>query len=307
MDLRFAGYQSDASVHTRAGRIFAERLAALTGGRDGVSVTADITQQGRASTDLFAMLAAGEIGFCYYASSAQAGKVPLLGILDLPFAIHDRGKAFAALDGTVGRRLGEEVAAKTPYRLLGFWDNGFRHLSNAHRPLRRPEDCRGLRIRTLNSQIYQDVLAAIGFTPVVTDAKDLKRVVVSGEVDGQENPLTNLLLFGLGPYQPHVTMSAHVFGVALFLCNRAAYEGWTPALRQAVDEAAREATLAQRRFAADEDVSSRAELEKSGTRFVDLTAEEREVFRAAAAPVVQPRIDALDRELAERYLASQSG
>ncbi len=307
MDLTFAGYQSEASVHTRAGRVFAERLAALCSGEASLALMPDITQQGRASTDLFAMLAANEIGFCYYASSAQAGSVPLLGILDLPFAIHDRAKAFAALDGEVGARLSAEVAARTPFRLLGFWDNGFRHFSNARRPLRRPEDCRGLRMRTLNSQIYQDVLAAVGFTPVVTDAKDLPRVVASGEVDGQENPLTNLLHFGLNAYHPYVTVSAHIFGVALFLCNRTAYENWPADLRHAVDDAARAATLAQRRFAAEDDVTCRAELEKGGTRFVDLTPEERAAFRAAAAPVVQPRIDALDRELALRYLASQDG
>ena len=305
MRLRFAGYQSDASVHTRAGRLFAERLAALSGGEADVAITADVTQQGRASTDLFAMLAGNDIGFCYYATSAQAGSVPLLGILDLPFAIDDREKAFAALDGAVGKRLTAEVEAKTPYRVLGYWDNGFRHFTNARRPLRTPADCRGLRMRTLNSQMYQDVLAAIGFAPVVTDAKDLKRVVASGEVDGQENPLTNLLIFGLDVYQPHVTLSAHFFGVALFLCNRAAYEGWTPAIRRAVDEAAREATLAQRRFSAEEDVASRAELEKGGTQFVDLTTEERGAFREAVAHLVRPRLDALDRGLAERYLASQ--
>ena len=307
MDLRFAGYQSDASVHTRAGRVFADRLAALTGGAQRVAVTADITPEGHASTDLFAMLAAGEIDVCYYASSAQAGRVPLLGILDLPFAIADRAKAFAALDGDVGERLSREVAAKTPYHLLGFWDNGFRHFSNARRPLRTPADCRGLRMRTLSSQIYQDVLAAIGFVPVVTDAGELKRVVATGEVDAQENPLTNLLIFGLNAYHPHVTMSAHFFGIALFLTNRAAYESWPPALRQAVDAAAREATLAQRRFAAEDDVACRAELEKGGTHFVDLTAAERAAFQAAVAPLVQPRIEALDRGLAERYLASQAG
>lgn len=307
MELTFAGYQSEASVHTRAARVFAERLAAPGGGADRVSIIADITREGRPSSDLFAMLAANEIDFCHYASSALAGRVPLLGILDLPFAIDDRAKALAALDGDVGARLCAAIAAQTPYRLLGFWDNGFRHISNRLRPLRTPEDCRGLRLRTLDSRMYRGVLAAIGFTPVVTDAKDLPRVVASGEVDGQENPLTNLLLFGLNAYHPHVTMTAHVFGIALFLCNRAAYERWTPALRRAVDAAAREATLAQRRFAAEEDIICRAGLEKGGTRIVDLTPEERAAFRAAAAPVVQPRINALDRDLALRYLAGQGG
>ena len=110
--------------------------------------------------------------------------------------------------------------------MLGYWDNGLRHISNRLRPIRRPEDCRGMRIRTLENATYRKALAAIGFEPLMIDVKDLVRAVETNEVDAQENPLTNTVHFGLHRTHKHLTLTSHFHGVALLLANRA----WLEAL-----------------------------------------------------------------------------
>lgn len=306
MKLRFAGYQSENSVHTRAGRLFAERLPALCPEVETVEVRASVTDIGKGAWDLPSMVEGQEIDFCYFSTAGISDRVPALGVIDLPYTVSDRHRAFACLDGPLGRRLIADIESATPFKILGLWDNGIRHITNSERPLHGPEDCRGLRIRTLNNQLYRDIMAAVGFESMSTDPKDLKRVCASGEVHAQENPLTNLLHFGLWEYHRHVTMTAHVFGVGLFLCNRAAFDSWPATVQEAAFAAAGEASKANRAFAAQEDIDCRRELEAKGVAFVDLTADERAAFRDAAEPVVKPYRDKIDPGLVEEYIAAQA-
>jgi len=81
-------------------------------------------------------------------------------------------------------------------------------------------------------------------------------------VQSQENPLTNMFQFGLWEFQPFVTMTAHIFGVSLFLCNRDAFNKWPAAVQDVVRRAAREATLANRRYAAEPRTSANPQWRK---------------------------------------------
>ena len=99
---------------------------------------------GYGAPDLLAMVECGILGMCYFSTSYLADRVPELEIVDLPFLFGDSAHAYGALDGALGAHLTERIEAQTGYKNLGFWDNGFRHLSNSIRDVRTPEDCRGL-------------------------------------------------------------------------------------------------------------------------------------------------------------------
>ncbi len=289
--LRAAGYQGEASVHTRALRVLAERLA---GEGFAPGVAPDVTGQGRPATDLFAMTEGGEIELCYFASSYLAERVPALGLLDLPF----RSPSRAALDGALGERLRGEVAARTGFAVAGFWNNGARHLTNRFRPIRTPADCAGLSIRTMRSDLHQRTFAAMGFVPRYIDVKDYPGAVREGRVDAQENPLTNAVNFGVHATHPHLTLTGHFQGVTLVL----AHAGWLAALpapaRAAFDAAMAEATAAQARFAAAEDARCLTLLREAGVAVLGQGAFDRAAFARATAPVAQAALDALDPALA---------
>ena len=131
----------------------------------------------------------------------------------------DRERTRALLQGALGERLAAEVAPRTGYRVLGFWDNGPRNISNRLRPIRMPDDCEGIRIRTLPSAGHHATYRALGMEPVTIDIRDFVEAIASGKVDAQENPLTNVRQFGLQKYHRHVTITAHFQGIALLLCN----------------------------------------------------------------------------------------
>jgi TRAP-type transport system periplasmic protein len=296
MLLRCGGYQGDDSVHTRALRVLEADLRHAGSGVE-TELTPNITAGGRKASDLLAMVEGGDLDLCYFSSSYLAGRVPSLRVLDLPFLVTDRQRAYRALDGDLGNRLADDVSRKTGFRVLAFWDNGFRHFSNRLRPIRHPRDCLGLKIRTLDNALHQQVFRTLGFEPVTIDVKDMPAAIASGVVDAQENPLTNTLNFGLHRTHRHISMTSHFFGVALVLVNRASFDDWSADTRQLLGNAVATATRAQRGFAAGEDIDCLARLEADGCAIVSADAIDRPAFEAAVADIRDAEIARLDPAL----------
>lgn len=297
------GYQGERSIHTRALRALVGALgdAPFAG---ALTLEIDVTASGTTAQQLFDAVDGGGRQACYMASSYLTARVPSLAVLDLPFSVADREAAYAALDGEAGRMLVQDVERATSYRVLGFWDNGFRHLSNRLRPIRRVEDCQGLVIRTLDNQIYRDVFAALGFTPRSIDVRDFKAAVVGGAVDAQENPLTNLLGFGLEAYHRFVSLTGHFFGVALLVCHRPWFEGLPVAARTRLVDAARAATVQQRRWAAEEDATAGAILRERGVAVLRRGEIDVAGFEAACRTIRAREAARLEPALVKAYLGA---
>jgi TRAP-type C4-dicarboxylate transport system substrate-binding protein len=283
--LRLGGYQGENSVHTRALVRLADALAQMPNTGFDVALRSNITDDGHRAADLLAMTEDGRLELCYFASSYLAARVPSLGAFDLPFAATDRAAIYSELDGALGARVAADVAAATGYRVLACWDNGFRHFSNRLRPIRRPEDCRGLRLRTLDNTQHQRIFAALGFEPVAIDVKDLARAVARHEVDAQENPLTNTWNFGLHRTHRHVSLTSHFYGVALLLVNRAWFDALAAPAQAALRAAVTQATAAQREFAAADDARCLALLRQDGVTIVMPDEIDVDAFRKAVAGV----------------------
>lgn len=285
--LKFGGYQPPASIHNRAARRFGEGLERRLGDRIAFELIDSVLDLGHLSGDLPAMVETGELSFCYMSTVRFSEWVPELQLLELPYLIRDRGTAWAALDGELGQLFVRRLHATTPFRVIGLWDNGFRHLSNRVRPIRRPEDCRGLTIRTQLSDLHGEVFRAMGFEPIAADIKRFVAEIAGGPFDAQDNPLTNIYAFGVHRHHPYITLTGHFFGASFMIANQAHYEGWPRRVRAAVDEAAREATAWQRQLAAAEDEDVLARLDPRQNEVIALTGEED----AAFVRVVQPVID----------------
>ena len=279
--LRIGGYQGETSILTRALRHLAAALADSPGAHWQTEVIRDVTERGSRAVELLSMVEEGTIQVCYFASSYLAGRVAPLGVFDKPFGVVDRARIYTELDGDLGTRLAGDVARHTGYRVLGYWDNGFRHISNRLRPIRHPDDCRGMRIRTLDNAVYRQALAAMGFAPVTIDVKDLVRAVETHEVDAQENPLTNTVNFGLHRTHKHLSLTSHFYGVALLLANRAWLEALPPAMQSALAAAAADATAAQRQWAIAEDALCLERLRQDGVAVVPAEEIDLAAFRAA--------------------------
>src|SRR5215510_24982 len=172
--LKFGGYQEPASIHNRAAGRFGELLKRKLGDRVSFELIGNVHKIGRPSGDLVAMVENGEIDFCYLSTVRFAKWVPELKLLELPFVVEDRKAICAAFTNGFGDLVRRRMRERTPYRLLGLWDNGFRHLTNNVRPIRTPADCQGLRIRSQVSELHAEVFRAFGFEPIPVDVKQCK-------------------------------------------------------------------------------------------------------------------------------------
>lgn len=295
--VRMGGYQGPKSVHNRAAHILGRELAERSGGAYRLDLTENVTTLGRNSIELFDMVEGDELDLCYFASSYLVHRVPSLAVFDLPFQIGEREDIYPRLDGSLGRRIAADVAAATGFRVVGFWDNGYRHFSNGVRDLVGPADCNGLTIRTMNSEIHQQTFRALGMEPRFIDVKDFPEAVRTGAVDAQENPLTNTVNFKVFETHRHVTMTGHFYGVSLVLANAARIGAWPEEARQALGEAMKVATEAQRGFARQDDIDCLKVLEEAGVRVLKPGEFQRDAFARATRPVVEAQAGALDPAL----------
>jgi TRAP-type C4-dicarboxylate transport system substrate-binding protein len=291
------GYQPPASIHNQAARKFGEVLEQRLGDRIAFELIGSVLDLGRPSGDLPVMVETGELSVCYMSTVRFARWVPELQLLELPFLIRDRGAAWAALDGELGELFTRRLHETTPFRVLGLWDNGFRHLTNRVRPIHRPEDCRGLKIRTQMSELHGEVFRALGFVPMAADIKQFVAEIAGATFDAHDNPLTNIYTFGVHRHHRYITLSGHFFGASFLIVNERQYRSWPPDVRDAVDEAARQATARQRQLAASEDEDVLTRLDPRENEVTRLTDAEQTAFVDAVQPVLARYRQRLDPKL----------
>lgn len=292
--LRVAGYAPKDSVHSRAVDRFASDIHDRSNGEVDVDVIYNVLDLGKPATALFDMLEAGEITWCYYSTSYLGSKVADLNALEIPFLFDAVTDAHAALDGEFGATLANAVRNDAGYEVLGFWDNGLRHLTNTSRTIRSPEDCEGLRIRLQPNEIHKALTAAWGMEPVTAELSAGIEMIKRGDVDAQENPLANTVAYGVD--HQHITLSAHLYGARGLFANAAELTklGEVATL---VRDCARLAIEFQREAAAAYELDLRTRLEAEGRQVIDLTPAERNEFAAAARDVIAQARAATDPDL----------
>ena len=297
------GYQGPSSVLSQGLEHFCSQLQSEINSLE-FQLTLDVTAEGMTARSLFDSVEDGSRKICYLASSYLSARASDLRVLDIPFSVDDRTSALQRLDGKAGELLAQSVEKNTKLKILAFWDNGFRHISNKSHPLRGPADCQGLKIRTLDSQAYCDVLSAIGFSPVVIDVRELKTAVSTGQVDAQENPLTNFIHFELWRHHPYLSLTKHFFGVALLVCNRQWFEELEEIDQDAVQSAALSATQLQRTLAENEDSKALLFLKEQGVSILNADELDARAMRHACAAVSDNIAVNLPAGLVNSYLKS---
>jgi TRAP-type transport system periplasmic protein len=300
--IRLGGYQGPNSVHTRAAVKFGEVLEREAGHLASFELVPDVLALGRESGELPGMVERGELALCYISTVRFAPSVPELRVFELPFVVRDRSRTQQALQGELGAKLKQRMSESTPFRALGFWDNGFRHITNRVRPIRTPADCKGLRIRTQISDLHAETMRALGFEAIPVDVKEYVEQIATDRFQAQENPLTNTFNFGVHHYDRYITLSGHLFGTSALVCSHAQFARWPAELRNAVECAGEEATLHQHTLAAREDDDILAKLDPRENDVIRLTRDEHQAFVDAVEPVLARHRGSLDPELF-KYLA----
>lgn len=220
----------------------------------------------------------------YQSSSYLTDRVPELGFVDLPFLFENNEQARAAIDGALGNHLTQKIEERINYRILGYFENGFRQISNRLRPVRKPEDLAGMKIRVLPSDVQARTFELLGAIPLKMDLTEAIDGVVNGTLDAQENPLANTVTYGVHKFHRYHTLSNHFYISRPIFTHRDAVDGWPPELKAALYQAVQDSIAFQRKLTEQEDIDARKEIETEGCEIVELTAEEHNAFVAAVRP-----------------------
>ena len=261
---------------------FAELVAAKSGGKikvtefPGSQLGNELQQQSALVGGVQEMLVAS--------TTSLAGIVREFGLLDFPFLFSHARQADAMVDGPLGKMLSARLADKGIV-VLGFFDLGFRNVTNSKRPVTKGEDLDGLKLRVIPNPVFIDTFKTFKANPLPMPFAELYAALESKAVDGQENPYAVILSSKIYEVNKYVSETNHVYATNPVQISKRFWDKLSPAEQKLLQDAATEAQNYQR--VVSREVSSRAvaELKAKGMVHNEIPAAEQARMRAAVKPV----------------------
>ena len=285
--IRMGGYGPPTTGFSRALKFIGDRLTTQFGDGIDVKYAWNIMDFGYKAEEIVWLVESGVLTLGYQSSSYLTDRVPALGFVDLPFLFETTEQARDAMDGALGRRLVDAIESKSNFRVLGWFENGFRHISNRVRAVRAPADLKGLRIRVLPSKIQARTFELLGATPMIMDLTDAIRMIKAGEIDAQENPLSNTVTYGVHKFHRFHTLSNHFYISRPVFLHRPTFEAWPDDLKAAMQQAVTESVAFQRGLHEQEEQDAQHAIEAEGCEIVALDVAQHGAFAAAVQPLLR--------------------
>lgn len=277
---------------------FAELLAAKSGGKMKVQEY-PANQLGNEMQQQSA-LQGGVQQMSAPATTSLVGIVKEFGLVDFPFSVATFAQADALLDGP----LGQALIAKLPEKglvALGYWDLGFRNVTNSKRPITKPEDFDGLKLRVIPNPVFLDTFKAFKANPVPMPFAELYGALESKAVDGQENPYAVILSNKMFEVQKYVSATNHVYAANIVLVSKKFWDQLTPAEQKMMHEAADEARAYQRQVSREAAQQAVSELKAKGMQYNELAAAESTRMQQIAKPVIDKFAATYDPAIVKLY------
>lgn len=182
----------------------------------------------------------------------------------------------------------------TGVKAIGFWENGFRELTNNKKEIKTPADLAGMKIRTMENAVHMATYKQLGATPTAMAWGEIFSALQQGTVDGQENPLAIILTAKVYEVQKYLSMIDLFYSPCVLMINEDTYKGFTDEQRKWFDEAAAYGKQQERKISQEIDSKARAEMEKQGVKFTDVNKDE---WVKAAMPVYDDTSIGIDKDL----------
>ena len=230
--IRMAVRLRPATGFSKSMKFIGDKLQQQFGDRIDVKYCWNIMDFGYKAEEILWLVESGILTFGYQSSSYLTDRVPELSLVDLPFLFRDNEHARGAMDGALGKRLVQAIESKANFRTLGWYENGFRHISNRVRPIHTPADLKNIAIRVLPSQIQARTFELLGAKPMIMDLTDAIRMIKAGEIDAQENPLTNTVTYGVHKFHRFHTLSNHFYISRPIFLHRPTFDAWPADLKK---------------------------------------------------------------------------
>jgi tripartite ATP-independent transporter DctP family solute receptor len=279
------GYSPADNGFSIALKRIGDRVSAKFKGDVDVKYVYNILDLGYRGEDILWLVESGVLTLGYQSSSYLTERVPDLGVADLPFLFQDQSTARGTMDGRFGRVLAERIEAGMDFRILGWFENGFRHVSNRLRPVRVPADLKGMTIRVLPSKVQARTFELLGAVPKIMDLSEVIPAVKAGTLDAQENPFLNTVTYGVHNFHKFHTASNHFYLSRPIFLHRPTFDSWPRELQDEMRAAVADAVAFQRNLHVKEEEDAAAAIRKVGGEIVELTPEQHKAFVDAVRPI----------------------
>ena len=284
-----------------ANKKFGEILAAKLPGKYTVQVyaNAQLGDDVRA-TEAVRM---GTLEMVTTSASPLTGLVPEFNVFDLPFIVPNTKAADAIFDGPIGARLAADLEKKG-LKLLCYYENGFRQLTNSARPVKSPADLKGLKIRTMQNPIHLEAFRAMGANPTPMPFSEVFTAMQQGTIDGQENPIPTIWLSKFYEVQKYVSLTGHVYGPHIMLIGKKLWDSFPADDQKIIAAAAQESAVYQRSINRKMNKDFVENLRKAGTTVIELTPEQHKAFVDACNSVYTTWEPKIGKALLDEFRAT---
>ena len=264
------------------GQKFADLIKERTNGRIEIKVY-PAGQLGKGEREMTEGIQQGAIDLLITSTGPLGGFSPSINILDFPFLFRDFNHVDLVMDGANGRKLLNDFE-KADIKGLAFWENGFRHLTNNRRPVKKVEDGKGLKIRTMENKVHLAAWKAAGLNPTPMAWGEVFTALQQKVIDGQENPIAVIYsskLWDAG--QKYFSFTAHVYSPSPLLMSKKKFDAMPKEDQELFLKTALEVGKFQRKLNRDAEETKMQDMASKGVTVVRDV--DRESFKKAMAPV----------------------
>ncbi|MDR3331171.1 MAG: DctP family TRAP transporter solute-binding subunit [Synergistaceae bacterium] len=236
----------------------------------------------------------GTIEMTATAAAIVSGFETQFTVLDFPYLFKDKPTAYRALDGELGQRLNDLLPKGQGMRNLVFMENGMRHVTNNRGPISKPEDLKGLKIRTMENPVHQATFKILGANPTPINFGELYTALQQKTVDAQENALPMVFSGKFYEVQKFLSLTGHFYAPSVLLINEDFWQSLTDEERKIIQDAAVIYRDNHRRVNSEEEVKLLDEIKSKGLMTVNELSPEQ---KAAFVEATKPLFDQMVKEL----------
>jgi tripartite ATP-independent transporter DctP family solute receptor len=242
----------------------AQKFADLVSQKTAGHITVQLFPNGTLGGDVqtISALQGGIVDMTVLSSGILAQQAKEFVIFDLPFLFSDGREADAVVDGPIGKRLADKLVDRGLIG-LGYWELGFRNLTNSRRPVAKLEDFSGLKVRVIQSPIYVELFNTLGSNSVPMPFPEVYPALEQKVVDGQENPLISVELSKFYEVQQYLSITRHIYSALSILISKKTWDKLSKEEQKAIQDAATESQVYQRQVARGEDEKALTRLQKT--------------------------------------------
>lgn len=244
----------------------------------------------------------GSIEMAALSSGPFPGFYKQIMVFDLPYIFKNREIAYEVLDGPFGQKILDNMLKETGIRGLAWGENGFRNFTNNVRPIKTPEDLKGLKIRTMENPAHMAMVEALGADPNPMAFSEVYSALQQGVIDGQENPISLIQSMRFYEVNKYLTLDGHVYNPFVLIINENFFKSLPEELQTILEEEAQKWSDLQRELNYKQSTEGVEFLKEQGMEVVELTDEEKIPFQEATKSVIDQYRSELGDELIDELM-----